>query len=108
MYEEHILKCKERGTDAVNEPIYRCVFNEEYNLSFHVPKKDQCQVCNKFSNSKADGTLDKGQKMSRQLIRRERSGREQKHTDSNRARQKRMYIPVLLIYSQFFIHPVLL
>ena len=58
MYKEYVSKCKERGTDAVNEPIYQRVFNEEYNLSFHVPKKDQCQVCNKFDHAKADGTLD--------------------------------------------------
>ncbi len=58
MYEAYACKCKEAGTEAVNEPIYRRIFNEEYNMSFHVPKKDQCTLCNKYHSAKSDGTLD--------------------------------------------------
>ena len=88
MYEEYVSKCKERGTDAVNEPIYRHVFNEEYNLSFHVPKKDQCQVCNKFDHAKADGTLDEKTKDEYTIHQKRKVvAREQKHTNSDTARQ---------------------
>ena len=34
--------------------MYRQIFNEEYNLSFHVPKKDTCSFCEKYSHSNDD------------------------------------------------------
>ncbi len=34
------------------QSTYRYIFNREYNLSFHIPKKDQCLCCNKLRNSK--------------------------------------------------------
>ena len=29
----------------VSEKVYRDIFNTKFNLSFHVPKKDQCLIC---------------------------------------------------------------
>jgi len=37
--------------------MYRRVFNEEFNLSFHVPKKDQCNLCTKYYTADHDGVL---------------------------------------------------
>ena len=37
--------------------MYRKVFNEEFNLSFHVPKKDQCNLCTQYHTAEDDGTL---------------------------------------------------
>ena len=34
----------------VKENIYRKIFNGNFNLSFHVPKKDQCDLCVEFKN----------------------------------------------------------
>ena len=31
--------------------IYRRIFNEEYNISFHTPLKDQCDLCAAFRNA---------------------------------------------------------
>lgn len=31
------------------EMVYRKIFCTEYNLSFHKPKKDLCQICNKYN-----------------------------------------------------------
>ena len=88
MYEQYVVKCEENGQKHVNEPIYRRVFNEEYNVSFHVPKKDQCQLCNEYNTAKADGTLDdtlkdtyKNHQENKQIA------RQQKSKDSDLAKQ---------------------
>jgi hypothetical protein len=33
------------------------VFNEEYNFSFHVPKKNQCGLCISYHQAKDEGNL---------------------------------------------------
>lgn len=88
MHEQYVRKCQENGTEAVNEPVYRRIFNEEYNISFHVPKKDQCNFCNKHDSAKADGTLDdKSKEEYKMHQQRKVVAREQKFKDSNIARQ---------------------
>ncbi len=42
--------CTQNGYTAVKENVYRRIFTTEYNLGFHVPKKDQCATCSKFKN----------------------------------------------------------
>ncbi|KAK7093661.1 hypothetical protein V1264_007365 [Littorina saxatilis] len=37
--------------------MYRDIFNREFNLSFHVPKKDQCLLCHKYHEEKRKHTL---------------------------------------------------
>ena len=37
-----------RGT--AKKHVYSTVFNENFNLSFHSPKKDQCDLCCQFQN----------------------------------------------------------
>lgn len=53
LYEE---KCTACGRDPVKMEMHRKVFSEEYNISFHIPKKDQCNLCTKYRNAN-DGTL---------------------------------------------------
>ena len=43
--------------DIVSRSVYRKVFNEEYNFSFHVPKKDQCGLCISYHQAKDEGNL---------------------------------------------------
>ncbi|KAK6191047.1 hypothetical protein SNE40_002795 [Patella caerulea] len=38
---------------------YRDVFNTEFNLSFHKPKKDVCNVCFSYNNSSEQEQLEK-------------------------------------------------
>lgn len=44
----------------VKENVYRKVFNEEFNLAFHVPKKDVCDLCSEYEKKK---TLNDAEKM---------------------------------------------
>lgn len=41
----------------MSQSVYRKVFNEEYNFSFHVPKKDQCGLCISYHQAKDEGNL---------------------------------------------------
>ena len=41
----------------VSHAVYRKLFNEEYNFSFHVPKKDQCALCINYYRNKDQDTL---------------------------------------------------
>jgi len=34
--------------------MYSKIFNEEYNISFFIPKKDQCELCTSFLNAEGD------------------------------------------------------
>lgn len=45
MYDLYKGKCLEEGSTPVKESFYRFIFNSEFNLSFHIPKKDSCDQC---------------------------------------------------------------
>ena len=49
-----LLRCEEENAEKASEAIYRKYFNENYNLGFHRPRKDQCRVCMSFHNASAD------------------------------------------------------
>ena len=40
-----------RTAVTVSEKNYRNIFNTSFNIGFHKPKKDRCNVCLEFSNS---------------------------------------------------------
>jgi len=48
MYDLYLEKCKEMGTVPVKPWYYRDVFNTEFNLAFHPPRKDSCKQCDIF------------------------------------------------------------
>ncbi len=53
LYKAHCSELEPPVT-PVSESTYRKVFNGEYNLGFHRPKKDQCTACTKYKNSTAE------------------------------------------------------
>ena len=59
MYQLYLEQSKGKISekDIVSQSIYRKVFNEEYNFSFHVPKKDQCGICISYHQAKDEGNL---------------------------------------------------
>lgn len=46
--------CFTTGRSHVNLLMYSKIFNEEYNISFFVPKKDQCELCTLFQNAEGE------------------------------------------------------
>lgn len=45
MYELYTEACNSSGRQPVKQSFYRSVFCSQYNLHFHVPKKDRCDLC---------------------------------------------------------------
>ena len=50
MYELYLKECSKHGQQPVKQPLYRLVFDNQYNLGFHKPKKDNCDQCTSFRN----------------------------------------------------------
>ncbi|XP_068221553.1 uncharacterized protein [Palaemon carinicauda] len=50
IHKDYVAKCKEQKQFGNYTLFYR-IFTEEYNISFHTPKKDQCDVCTAFENA---------------------------------------------------------
>ena len=48
MYKMYVEWCGENKTFPVKTGIYRKVFVENFNLDFHKPRKDYCDLCNEF------------------------------------------------------------
>lgn len=51
MYSLYRKRCEDEGKTMASEAIYRKVFNENYNLGFHRPRKDQCRICVAYHNA---------------------------------------------------------
>ena len=56
IYKLYQSYCLTKNVKPVSQYVYSRVFNS-YNLSFHVPKKDQCVYCNKYKLKVKSGTL---------------------------------------------------
>lgn len=52
-------KCREDDIQPQNEKFSRTLFNTEFNIGFHHPKKDECNYCSTFKNSSAGEKVDK-------------------------------------------------
>ena len=51
MYRLYVDETAMTGEKTVQEHMYRKIFNENFNLSFFKPKKDQCDTCFAYGNS---------------------------------------------------------
>ncbi|XP_039760617.1 uncharacterized protein LOC120634216 [Pararge aegeria] len=51
LYRDYKKDCEIEGLDYVKLHIYRKVFKEDFNISFFVPKKDQCEDCVAYENA---------------------------------------------------------
>ncbi|XP_070182460.1 uncharacterized protein [Littorina saxatilis] len=57
MYNMYETECEKEGITPVSASLYRDIFNKEFNLSFHKPKKDQCLLCNVYKDAKRENNL---------------------------------------------------
>ena len=51
MYRLYVDEMANVGETTVKEHMYRKIFNENFNLSFFTPQKDQCDTCFAYANS---------------------------------------------------------
>jgi len=71
----------------ISESFYRKAFCENFNMSFHKPKKDQCSVCNRYDQRKRDGTLNEDMELEYSRHQQMKMwAREEKQKDKDRAR----------------------
>jgi hypothetical protein len=56
LYEEYVKQCSSTEVTPGKIHLYRQIFNEEFNIAFHVPKKDRCDTCEamKIQNNPAE------------------------------------------------------
>ena len=57
MYDLYKETCIQDSYEPVSKAVYRRTFNEEFNYSFHVPKKDQCNICTRYNQSISEGSV---------------------------------------------------
>lgn len=50
LYRLYVGHCDDKNKEAVGEPVFRTIFNQ-YNISFHTPKKGKCIMCMKAQNN---------------------------------------------------------
>ncbi|KAJ8928719.1 hypothetical protein NQ314_018684 [Rhamnusium bicolor] len=57
LHRDYVDTCKKNNEAFVNYMMYSRIFNHEFNVSFFIPKKDQCDLCVEYSNSKPEEKL---------------------------------------------------
>lgn len=58
LYQQYELKCKEEKREhIVSDPIFRRVFNSEFNLGFKEPHTDTCKTCDALDSALQDPLL---------------------------------------------------
>ncbi|XP_050516591.1 uncharacterized protein LOC126891457 [Diabrotica virgifera virgifera] len=55
LYRDYVQWCNDSGKNHGKLSMYRHMFNYDFNMSFHTPKKDQCLTCTTYENSDLDG-----------------------------------------------------
>ncbi|KAK3107527.1 hypothetical protein FSP39_016707 [Pinctada imbricata] len=91
MYELYLElhKGKLREDELVSQPIYRRIFNEEYNFSFHKPKKDQCSLCVSYHTAVHNKTASEKEKEDYEKHQdRKKRAREEKQKDKDIAKSR--------------------
>lgn len=92
MYYLYKEVCAAKGETPVSKGIHRKEFCNNYNYSFHVPKKDQCSKCNKYNQAKLENTLSTEDEETFQLHQQNKVlAREEKRKDKKSAETNREY-----------------
>lgn len=89
MYNLYRQECKSNKKKASSEQTYRNIFCNDYNYSFHVPKKDQCNTCNMYNQSK-DNSTELTEKYQKHIERKVRA-RQEKDNDKKYSKENRSY-----------------
>jgi hypothetical protein len=57
MYDLYVEKCNETHEIPVKQSYYRYLFTTEYNLDFHMPKSDRCDLCEQIKILKQNNEI---------------------------------------------------
>ncbi|XP_053386206.1 uncharacterized protein LOC128550688 [Mercenaria mercenaria] len=115
MYDLYLEECKKNKTKPVLLERYRNVFNTNYNLSFHVPKKDQCNTCNQYYTAQREGKMtNEQQNVFDKHQQRKKRSREEKAKDKQKCEsqsnihvacfdlQSVLYVPCSLVSLMYY------
>ncbi|XP_050509077.1 uncharacterized protein LOC126886255 [Diabrotica virgifera virgifera] len=84
LHRDYLELCKEQNVSSGNYLMYFKIFNEEFNLAFHVPKKDQCEECLRYRSSSEEEKASLQEKFDKHLTEKDLSRTEKdidKHSD---------------------------
>ena len=83
-----VEECRKENIKPVSSRKYRQIFNENFNLSFHKPKKDQCSTCTIYQMKKCEGKVGEIEEESqKQHLNRKERAREKKQKDKQAAQK---------------------
>lgn len=51
LYRIYLKHCQDHSKLYLSEKVFIKIFNEDYNIRFHTPKKDKCVICTKAENT---------------------------------------------------------
>uniref|UniRef100_A0A6P7H5S2 Uncharacterized protein LOC114346528 n=1 Tax=Diabrotica virgifera virgifera TaxID=50390 RepID=A0A6P7H5S2_DIAVI len=85
MYGLYVEYCEVKNIIAATESMYRIIFNTEFNLSFFIPKKDMCDICNKYTESTTEEKNEIEEEYQTH-IRNKEVARQLKHADKEEAK----------------------
>lgn len=81
MYRLYIENCKNNNLEYAKISMYSKILNTETNISFHVPKKDQCGLCASYENGNEEQKNEIISKYKAHLIEKDLS-RQEKNEDA--------------------------
>lgn len=89
MYDLYVQYCRENNLIPEKKWLYSHIFNEEYNIGFHKPKKDLCDICSEYDSKKQENALNSDQleEKYRMHIEAKLSAREEKLKDVNTCKE---------------------
>lgn len=91
MYRMYVEEQKSKSLSCVKHKMYADIFNNEFNLSFFQPKKDQCALCEKYKNSSQDEKESIQESYERHCLNKELS-RAEKKNDVQTAKEKQIIV----------------
>lgn len=79
LHRDYLKICEEKKSPAANYHMYRKIFEEEFNIAFYVPKKDQCELCLQFKNRTEEEKVSLIEKYESHIKEKDLSRKEKEH-----------------------------
>ncbi|CAH1115872.1 unnamed protein product [Psylliodes chrysocephalus] len=79
LHRDYLKICEEKKSPAANYQMYRKIFEEEFNIAFHVPKKDQYELRLQFKNRTEEEKVSLIEKYESHIKEKDLSRKEKEH-----------------------------